>query len=134
MVLQCVYWLLLEPHTYVRECVCESVCKTLLSQVLLGRSEEHLAALTLEVLCIWPQLHVCMCVHVCVYECVHSHRKRPICIGAGMGSVCGRYFVHLSKMVILGSRKLLTMRTQSVHSLHQCHNLLGCFKRALAAK
>lgn len=63
MVLQCVYWLLLEPHTYVRECVCESVCKTLLSQVLLGRSEEHLAALTLEVPCIWPQLHVCMCVY-----------------------------------------------------------------------
>lgn len=134
--LQCVYWLLLEPHTYVRESVCKSVCKTFLSQVLLGRSEEHLAAPTLEVPCIWPQLRVCMCVRACVYTNVSILiGNGPFeCIGAGMGSVCGRYFVHLSKMVILGSRKLLTMRTQSVLSLHQCHNLLGCFKRALAAK
>lgn len=138
MVLQCVYWLLLEPHTYVRECVCERVCARLF----------YLKSYLEEVRNTWQHQHwkspafghssVCACVCLCL--CVYTNVSILIgngpfeCIGAGMGSVCGRYFVHLSKMVILGSRKLLTMRTQPVPSLHQCHNLLGCFKRALAAK
>lgn len=91
-----------------------------------ARSEEYLAATTVEVPSTWPQPSVCICAGVLSVS-VHIGNGPFECTG-GMGSVCGRYFVHKPKMRLGRSRRYLTTRTQSVPILHQCHSSFVCFK------
>lgn len=91
--------------------------------------------MTVEVPSTWPRF--CMCVCMCVWLCCVCARlgNGPFeCTGAGMGSVCGRYFVHIPEMRLLRSRQCSTTGTQHVPILHQCHSSFMYFRGLFAAK